>query len=44
LFNQLKQLEQTYDKQFDDVFDAINYLLKKESKRKQLEDRNKIGY
>ncbi len=44
LFNQLKQLEQKYDKQFDDVFDAINYLLKKESKRKQLEDRNKIGY
>jgi phage regulator Rha-like protein len=44
LYNQLKQLEQKYDKQFDDVFDAINYLLKKESKRKQLEDRNKIGY
>jgi len=44
LYNQLKQLEQKYDKQFDDVFDAINYLLKKESKRKQSEDRNKIGY
>jgi hypothetical protein len=27
LTNQLKQLETQYNKQFDDVFEAINYLM-----------------
>ena len=34
LSTQLKQLEQKYDKQFDDIFEAINYLLKKDSLEK----------
>ena len=41
---QLKQLEQKYDKQFDDIFEVINYLLKKDSLEKQTKERGKIGY
>ena len=44
IISQLKQLEIKYDKQFDDVFEAINYLLKKDNLEKQIEDRKKIGY
>lgn len=44
LSEQLKLLENKYDKQFDDVFEAINYLLKKDSLEKQNGDRKKIGY
>lgn len=44
LFQQLKNLEKKYDKQFDDIFEAINYLLKKDNLEKQIEDRKKIGY
>lgn len=44
LSTQLKQLEQKYDKQFDDIFEAINYLLKKDSLEKQTKERGKIGY
>jgi phage regulator Rha-like protein len=44
LLHRLKQLEQQYDKQFDDVFEAINYLLKKDSLDKQLKERGEIGY
>lgn len=44
LLNRLKQIEQKYDKQFDDIFEAINYLLKKDSLVKQTKERGKIGY
>lgn len=44
LSTQLKQLEQKYDKQFDDIFEAINYLLKKDSLDKQTKERGRIGY
>ncbi len=44
LTNQLKQLEIKYDKQFDDVFEAINYLLKKDSVTKQIKPKEGIGY
>lgn len=44
LSTQLKQLEQKYDKQFDDIFEVINYLLKKDSLEKQTKERGKIGY
>ena len=40
----LKQLETKYNKQFDDVFEAINYLLKKDTKEKQIKNRDNIGY
>lgn len=44
IVEQVKSLEQKYDKQFDDIFEVINYLLKKDSLEKQTKDRNKIGY
>jgi hypothetical protein len=44
LTSQLKELEDKYDKQFDDVFEAINYLLKKDTLEKQTKNRTKIGY
>ena len=44
LSTQLKQLEQKYHKQFGDIFEAINYLLKKDSLKKQIKKRGKIGY
>ena len=44
LSDKLKKLEIKYDKQFDDVFEAINYLLKKDSQEKQVKGRTEIGY
>jgi len=41
---ELNKLELKYDKQFDDVFEAINYLLKKDSQEKQKKDRKSLGY
>lgn len=41
---QLKQLELKYDKQFDDIFEAINYLLKKDNQKKQQTERKQIGF
>lgn len=40
----IKELELKYDKQFDDIFEVINYLLKKDSLEKQTKERGKIGY
>ena len=44
LSTQLKQLETKYDKQFDDIFEAINYLLKKDTQTKQQTERKQIGF
>ena len=44
LFQQLKKLETQYNKQFDDDFEAINYLMKKDNQIKQQVERNKIGF
>lgn len=44
LSEKLKEIESKYDKQFDDVFDAINYLLKKDKIDKQTKSRQEIGY
>ncbi len=44
IIEQVKSLEQKYDKQFDDIFEVINYLLKKDSLEKQTKERSKIGY
>ncbi len=44
LSSKLKLLETKYDKQFDDVFEAINYLLKKDTQEKQVKNRHNIGY
>lgn len=40
----LKELEDKYEQQFDDIIQALNYLLKKDSEEKQQSDRKKIGF
>lgn len=44
LSTKLKELETTYNKQFKDVYDAINYLLKKDQHIVNQEDRKRIGF
>ena len=40
----LSKLEEKYDKQFNNVYEALNYLLEKEVKQKSQAERPKIGY
>ncbi len=40
----LKELEGKYDKQFKDIYEAINYLLKKDDQQKTQSGRRRIGY
>jgi hypothetical protein len=40
----LKELENRYNKQFTDVYEALNYLLKKDKQETEQKDRKKIGY
>ncbi len=42
--DKLKELESTYNKQFNDVYEAINYLLQKDKQEIAQKKRNKIGY
>ena len=42
--DKLKELESTYNKQFKDVYEAINYLLQKDKQEIAQKKRNKIGY
>ena len=44
LTDKLKELETKYNKQFKDVYEAINYLLKDTKQKKQQTERTKIGY
>jgi len=44
LNNKLKELESTYNKQFKDVYEAINYLLQKDKQETNQKDRKRIGY
>jgi hypothetical protein len=44
LSNKLKQLEKTYNKQFKDVYEAINYLLQKDKQEENQKQRKQIGY
>lgn len=44
LTNKLKELETKYNKQFKDVYEAINYLLKDDKQKKNQTERNKIGF
>jgi hypothetical protein len=41
---QLKELENKYNKQFKDVYDAINFLLQKDKQITVLQKRRRIGY
>ena len=40
----LKKIETKYDKQFRDVYEAINFLLHKEKQETSQQKRNKIGF
>jgi hypothetical protein len=44
LSNKLKELENTYNKQFKDVYEAINYLLQKDKQDIHQKERKRIGY
>jgi len=44
LNNKLKELEKTYNKQFKDVYEAINYLLQKDKLETNQKERKEIGY
>ena len=44
LNHKLKELEEKYNKQFKDVYEAINYLLQKDKQELTQRDRKKIWY
>ena len=44
LTDKLKELETKYNKQFKDVYEAINYLLKKDKQETTQKERNQIGF
>ncbi len=44
LAEQLKELENLYNKQFKDVYEAINYLLQKDKQQIEQGERKKIGF
>lgn len=44
LNNKLKELEESYDKQFKDVYEAIDYLLQKDKQETGQKERKQIGY
>lgn len=44
LSDKLKEMESKYDKNFQDIFQAINFLLEKDNQEKEQKEREKIGY
>jgi hypothetical protein len=44
LTNKIKELESVYDKQFADVYEAINYLMQKDLQQTNQRERKRIGY
>ncbi len=44
LTQKLEKLENKYNKQFADVFEAINFLMQKDKKATNQSDRKKIGF
>jgi len=44
LTRKLQELETKYDKQFNDIFEAINFLLQKDSAQKKQQERKRIGF
>lgn len=42
--DKLKELENTYNKQFKDVYEAINYLIQKDKQEINQKERSQIGY
>lgn len=44
LTEKLNELESRYDKQFKDMYDALNFLLQKDSQEMEQKQRKRIGY
>ena len=44
LTDKLKELETKYNKQFKDVYEAINYLLQKDTQNTEQKERKRIGF
>jgi hypothetical protein len=44
LTEKLQELENRYDKQFKDIYDAINFLLQKDNQETEQKQRKRIGY
>lgn len=44
LTEKLQELENKYDKQFKDVYDAINFLLQKDNQETEQKQRKRIGF
>lgn len=44
LTDKLKELETKYNKQFKDVYEAINYLLRKDKQKTEQKERKQIGF
>ncbi len=44
LTDKLKELETKYNKQFKDVYEAINYLLQKDTQNTKQKERKRIGF
>lgn len=44
LTEKLKKIERKYNKQFKDVYEALNYLLTKDRQETNQQQRNRIGY
>ena len=44
LSQKLNEIENKYDKQFENVYEALNYLIQKDKQKVSQEQRNKIGY
>ena len=44
LTDKLKELEGKYDRQFKDVYEALNYLLQKDKVQKEQGERQRIGF
>ena len=44
LTTKLKELESKYNKQFKDVYEAINYLLQKDKQQIEQSERKRIGF
>ncbi len=44
LTDKLKELETKYDKQFKDIYEAINYLLQKDQQEAEQKERQQIGF
>ena len=44
LTDKIKEIESVYDKQFADVYEAINYLMQKDLQQTNQKERKRIGY